>query len=60
MRLSRFLDEDEIKLYRRHIDDGMSFEDLAPEFNTSADRLFVYFRFIEEKLRQGFDRENKK
>jgi hypothetical protein len=45
----------EMNLYRRHIDDGMDFKDLATEFRTTAQELRQKFIRIERKLVRKFN-----
>lgn len=48
------LTQDEMELYRRHIDDGNALADLTEEFGMSFKELHLWFRHIEDKLRRAF------
>jgi len=53
--LAQMLTKAEMNLYRRHIDDGMDFKDLATEFRTTAQELRQKFIRIERKLVRKFN-----
>ena len=52
--VKQILSPSEYMLYRRHIDDGMDFCDLAEEFGCGAAALERSFLRLEDKLREAF------
>lgn len=47
---------DEMALYRRHIDDGNSLNDLTEEFGMSVKELHMWLNHIEDKLKKEFQK----
>lgn len=54
VKIEQVLNDAEMRLYHRHVEDGMDFHSLAAEFNTDSMILAVDFKMIENKLREAF------
>ena len=59
MTLKDILTAAELHLYKRHIEDGMSLEDLSAELETPESMLQDYWNEIEDKLRKTFAKHRK-
>lgn len=53
-RIEDILTQDEMQLYRRHIEDAVEFIDLEAEFELGRVQLYRRFCEIESKLREAF------
>lgn len=54
MRIEQVLNDVEMRLYHRHVEDGMDFPELGGEFNAGPFDLYMQFRAIEDKLKEAF------
>ena len=51
-RIEQILDEFEMAVYRRHIDDAMEIEIVAEEFGKTTRQMMAEWELIESKLRK--------